>query len=332
MDSKAIWNRLTSMITEFSLFEASSAQAILSSSDPASQMEVPTIRIAIAQEIAGAFIRLAKRTPSELRYYRKAIARQLGVSDFHDWLEKILAADGLPDESIYCVAKDYSCACIYAGEYDTALRIWRLALTNSREPPVAQLEAIDANAAGAYDKTELHQNMNRNFMAFLRPHLVQRNDFLDLCCGTGLTTAHLELDDKRIVGVDLEFGGLHAAHRSSLFSSVHEGDAHAILPTLASASFEAVWCCGALYFFADPNWIFVESSRLLRASGLLCLNTWPSPEEHDVSITRGGTFRYCHSHGYLTRSAEKAGLRLIEKNWKVGYNMPTWHLLFEKIS
>ena len=286
----------------------------------------------VAIEVAVALYKLTAANPTKLDEHRIFMAKLIDVKSLDTWIEEsIVNAVGDPLTE-YRIAQGYSSACIFGSDYATAMRIWRLALTDSREPPVAELEAINANAAKEYDETAFHQHVCRNFMAFLRPHLMQRNDFLDLCCGTGLTTAHLGLKNKRVVGVDLELGGLHAANRSALFSSLHQGAAQALLPTLPSAGFEAVWCCGALYFFANPSWIFDESSRLLRTGGLLCLNAWPSPEEHDVSITREGTFRYCHSHGYLTRCAQKAGLRLIEKSWNVGYNMPIWLLLFEKMS
>ena len=167
-------------------------------------------------------------------------------------------------------------------------------------------------------------------MAFLRPHLYHRNDFLDLCCGTGLTTEHLGLVDRRVTGVDLELDGLRANGRASLFSALHQGDAQAILPSLPAASFNAIWCCGAAYFFSDLSWLFSEASRLLRPDGVLSMNVWPSPESMDVSITKVGTFRYCHSNGYLLRCAEAAGMRLAQTRWAVTYNMPNRYMIFEK--
>lgn len=289
--------------------------------------EMPAANVGL--EATVALHALARISPKQLDDCKAQIARLLGIDNLDQWIESIVGDDKLPSLIQYQIAQGYSSACIFGDDFATALRIWSYALTASREPE-AHLEAIDAATAVAYDQAPLHQQACRNFMGFLRARLAHRNNFLDLCCGTGLTTEYLGLDNKRISGVDLELGGLHASGRAPLFADLYQGDAKAILPSLPAASFEVIWCCGALYFFADPRWIFLESSRLLRHDGLLCLNAWASPESREVGITKAGSYRYCHSQGYLERCARMAGMRLLDQQWSVTYNMPTWYLLFEK--
>ncbi|MFZ2854373.1 MAG: hypothetical protein WAZ34_09720 [Rhodocyclaceae bacterium] len=81
MDSKTLWNRLTALVKEFVVFDTAASRPGASSECGTSLHEKNAFRLAVAQEITGAFIRLSKRTPAELPYYRKAIARLLMVGD-----------------------------------------------------------------------------------------------------------------------------------------------------------------------------------------------------------------------------------------------------------
>ncbi|MFZ2854375.1 MAG: class I SAM-dependent methyltransferase [Rhodocyclaceae bacterium] len=281
----------------------------------------------VCSEVSYALLRLAAASPKQLNEGKNHIAKLLGIDNFDRWIEEVIKA--CDPATQYKITLFYSAACVLGSEYSTAMHIWSYAVTESR-PPEAQFEAIDASAAPEYDSASVHLRACRSFMDFLRPSLEGKNDFIDLCCGTGLTTEHLQLADKRVVGIDLELDGLRANGRTSLFSALHQGDAQAILPSLPAASFDAIWCCGAAYFFSDLSWIFSEASRLLRPGGVLSMNVWPSPENMDVSITKGGTFRYCHSKGYLMRCAEAAGMCLAQTRWGLTYNMPTWYMIFEK--
>lgn len=283
----------------------------------------------VCSEVSYALLQLAAASPKQLSEGKSHIARLLGVDSFDRWIEEVIEA--CEPATQYRMTLFYSSACVLGSDDSTAMRIWSYAVTENRAPE-AQFEAIDANAAPEYDSDSVHLRACRSFMNFLRPSLEGKNDFIDLCCGTGLTTEHLHLPDKRVVGIDLELDGLRASGRTSLFSALRQGDAQAMLPSLPAANFDAIWCCGAVYFFSDLSWIFSEASRLLRPDGVLCMNVWPSPENMDVSITKGGTFRYCHSNGYLLRCAESAGMRLAQSRWGLTYNMPTWYMIFKKNS
>lgn len=310
MDIEALWQRIAWLGKELR------AKGI----DPAK----------VGIETSVALRMLAATCPQHLHDFKRRLAQILGVADLDRWIEITINECRERDAAQYLIAQAYSTACVIGDDYSVALRIWSLALTSTR-PQQEQLEAINAAAAPEYDAALPHQQSCRNFMNFLRPSLEGKNDFIDLCCGTGLTTEHLHLPDKRVLGIDLELEGLRTSGRTSLFSELQQGDAQAILPSLPAANFDAIWCCGAVYFFSDLNWIFSESSRLLQPGGLLCLTAWPSPESMDISITKGGSFRYCHSYGYLNRCAAGAGMHLARtRQWSITYGMPTWFLLFKK--
>lgn len=330
MDSKTIWNRLTALVKEFATFEAAISQSTNLTENEQFQKENIVIRLAIAQEIAGAFIRLAKRTPSELPYYRKAIAQQLGVTNFERWLEQILKIPLASEENLYLVAKDYSVACLYAGEFESTLRFWGHALTSSRaRVPVS--DAIAADDAGKYDATETHQTLAKEFVHFVRKNLTGGNDFIDLCCGTGLNAELMDWANSRITGIDLELGGLKAAGRSHYFHKLLEGPVEVLLPTLPEAHFDTICCCAGLYFFQDLNPLFEQASRLLRPGGTLIFNAWPGNSENERQVTRGGTYRYCHSKTHLEKCANSSGFTLKDLEWHVVYNMPNWFMAFQKI-
>lgn len=329
MDSKTLWKRLTALVKEFAAFDAATSRPGTLSECGASPHEKNVFRLAIAQEIAGAFIRLSKRTPTELPYYRKAMARLLMVGDFEDWLAKTLEAERLSDETVYLVAKDYSTACLYAGEHEAALRFWSHALTSSRNGSAAA-DAIPSDSASDYDAIPAHRKLAEEFIGFVRQSLADGDNFIDLCCGTGLNAEFLERPGSRITGIDLELGGLKTAGRSHYFHELLEGSIDDMLPTLPAAQFDALWCCAGLYFFRDLRPLFVQASRLLKPGGILAFNAWPGDPENDVRITRGGTPRYCHSQAYLESCASNAGFSLKDFRWHMVYHMPNWFMAFQK--
>lgn len=158
----------------------------------------------------------------------------------------------MSDETVYLVAKDYSAACVYAGEHETALRFWSHALTSSRNSPKAA-DAIPADNASEYDATPAHRKLAEEFIGFVRQNLANGDNFIDLCCGTGLNAEFLDRPDSRTIGIDLELGGLKAAGRIHYFHELLEGSIEDMLPTLPAAHFDAIWCCGALYFFTTSG-------------------------------------------------------------------------------
>ncbi|MFZ2854374.1 MAG: class I SAM-dependent methyltransferase [Rhodocyclaceae bacterium] len=235
----------------------------------------------------------------------------------------------MSDETVYLVAKDYSAACVYAGEHETALRFWSHALTSSRNSPKAA-DAIPADNASEYDATPAHRKLAEEFIGFVRQNLANGDNFIDLCCGTGLNAEFLDRPDSRTIGIDLELGGLKAAGRIHYFHELLEGSIEDMLPTLPAAHFDAIWCCGALYFFHDLRPLFAQAARLLKPDGILAFNAWPGDPENDVRITRGGTPRYCHSKAYLESCASDNGFSLKDFKWRVAYHMPNWFMAFQK--
>lgn len=329
MDSKTLWNRLTVLVKEFVAFDSAMSQPGASSECGTSLHEKNNFRLAIAQEITGAFIPLSKNTPAELPYYQKAIARLLMVGDFEDWLVKTLETEALSNETVYLVAKNYSTACLYAGKYETALRFWSHALTSSRDNPETT-DVIPADKASEYDATPAHRKLAEEFIGFVRQNLADDGNFIDLCCGTGLNAEFLDRPNSRITGVDLELGGLKAAGRSHYFHELLEGSIESTLPTLPAAHFDGIWCCAGVYFFQDLTPCFEQASRLLKPGGIFAFNAWPAPDNGDAHITRGGTHRYCHSKAHLEKCAANTGLFLKELEWRTAYNIPNWFIAFQK--
>ncbi len=102
---------------------------------------------------------------------------------------------------------------------------------------------------------------------------------LDLACGVGRDTFHLEIHGLSLIGVDASWNGIKAALQSKLKQSAKSlfvnGDAR-YLP-FTNGCFDGIYCFGLLHEFTDTNksnnirLVISEIKRLLQDQGILVL-------------------------------------------------------------
>jgi ubiquinone/menaquinone biosynthesis C-methylase UbiE len=102
---------------------------------------------------------------------------------------------------------------------------------------------------------------------------------LDLACGIGRDTFHLEKSGLSVIGVDASWNGLKAAQQSidqrGAKAQLVTGDAR-LLP-FKNAYFEGIYCFGLLHEFTSPDkgknvrLVISEIKRVLHKAGILIL-------------------------------------------------------------
>lgn len=110
---------------------------------------------------------------------------------------------------------------------------------------------------------------------------------LDLACGVGRDTLHLEKRGLSVIGIDASWNGVNAAQqikrKLNAKSEFIVGDA-CTLP-FKSECFEGIYCFGLLHEFTHPNkeenvrQVIAEIKRLLHKDGLLILTVMAGDPE-----------------------------------------------------
>ncbi len=213
------------------------------------------------------------------------------------------------------------------GNLEKSLRYSNHLLVNERVLPASEQTSI-ADAT-EYDTTmhahgakqlcnfALADNMLRLTPASLR--------VLDLACGSGLNSEFLVRYASHITGLDIDLHSLRQTSRTSRYDRCVEGDARQTMATLAGP-YDLVICTGALYYFADLDWLFAQLGRLLTPQGQFVTNAVQADDAADCRITRSGNYRHCHSLRYMERRAASHGLHLTDKMGSIAYGLPLWLL------
>ncbi|PIP81576.1 MAG: hypothetical protein CO113_14155 [Elusimicrobia bacterium CG_4_9_14_3_um_filter_62_55] len=128
---------------------------------------------------------------------------------------------------------------------------------------------------------------------------------LEAACGSGRGLAYLAETAERVVGGDYTMALVEAARRHYQGRiPVLRLDAHRL--PFADASFDAVLCFEALYYFADADAFFREARRVLRPGGKLVLSS--SNREWEGCIPSPYSTRYL-SALELEQSLSKLGFK-----------------------
>jgi len=126
--------------------------------------------------------------------------------------------------------------------YDRWSRVWSLARHTNREIYRTALALLD----------DRHRSV------------------LDVGCGTGLMSAMLAAQGRRVVGVDLSAAMIaRAKHRSGSSITFLEADAESL--PIANSSFDAVVNLISLHHYPNPSRAIAEFRRVLRPGGRLVL-------------------------------------------------------------
>jgi SAM-dependent methyltransferase len=95
------------------------------------------------------------------------------------------------------------------------------------------------------------------------------NRVLEVGCGTAYWLAQLHASSRELHGLDASAGMLQQAQRLGARIDLVRGYAR-LLP-YARGSFDLVFCVNALHHFEQPRSFIHESSRILRAGGVLAI-------------------------------------------------------------
>lgn len=106
-----------------------------------------------------------------------------------------------------------------------------------------------------------------------------KRHILDLACGVGRDTFHLEKRGLSVIGADASFNGARVAHttRLALHADVHFAVADARSLPFRNASFEGIYCFGLLHEFTgehkgdDVQAVVSEARRVLSDQGIFVL-------------------------------------------------------------
>ena len=107
----------------------------------------------------------------------------------------------------------------------------------------------------------------------------EKQRILDLACGVGRDTFHLEKRGLSVIGVDASLNGLRAAHQAKLMRGAMTEfvTADARYLPFENSSFEGIYCFGLLHEFTSNDkeenvtLVISEVKRLLHDNGLFVL-------------------------------------------------------------
>jgi ubiquinone/menaquinone biosynthesis C-methylase UbiE len=157
---------------------------------------------------------------------------------------------------------------------------------------------------------------------------------LDVACGTGVVTrtaADRVADPSRVVGLDLNPAMIEVAASVRPDIQWRRGDA-ADLP-FDDATFDAVVCQSALFFFPDPDAAIAEMSRVTSPGGMVAVQTYASLDAQpaygpfvDVVLKHAGpearslitTYFALGDSGTLAAAFVAAGLEGVETRTRMG--------------
>jgi predicted TPR repeat methyltransferase len=140
-------------------------------------------------------------------------------------------------------------------------------------------------------------------------------DVLDLGCGTGMSGAVFRDRAKSVTGVDLSPRMLqHASRRTTaqgrrVYDLLVQADVVRAMRDRV-ARFDLILAADVLIYIGDLQPLFSAAFACLRAGGLVGFTT-ESTESGDYLLQRNR--RYAHGPVYVERTAEAAGLKLLER-------------------
>jgi len=129
---------------------------------------------------------------------------------------------------------------------------------------------------------------------------------LDLGCGTGLVGAHIRPIAKTLSGVDLSSRMLEQAERRAIYDDL----ACAEITEFLSANeqqYDLIVAGDVFIYIGDLSKLFQLVARALAKGGLFCFSI-EAEEKAEYALRPTG--RYAHSHEYIRRLADDAGLQI----------------------
>jgi predicted TPR repeat methyltransferase/Tfp pilus assembly protein PilF len=180
----------------------------------------------------------------------------------------------------------------------------------SHHPPEGYIESL-------FDKYAMkYESHLRNVLSYQVPELVGRlvtkyslkpKTMLDLGCGTGLCSDHIESPHR--VGIDVSHQMLRYAKERNTYQALHLGDLTTVCSEL-SEKFDLVVAGDVFVYIGRLDELMIEIGRILNSAGHVIFST-ESSAKADYHLSYTG--RYQHSSEYIQQVTLVAGLSLIEK-------------------
>lgn len=139
---------------------------------------------------------------------------------------------------------------------------------------------------------------------------LQRENALDVGCGTGLAGVAFKDRITRLVGLDLSAGMLSKAAEKGIYDHLFAIDAVAFL-TRQPEVFDLVLCADALPYVGDLAPLFNGVANRLAPGGLFLCSTELSPSG---SYTLQSSARFSHSNDYVNQIAQAAGMPVVAED------------------
>ena len=136
--------------------------------------------------------------------------------------------------------------------------------------------------------------------------LAPGSTILDLACGTGDLSRTASAQGFDVVGVDLSFGMLDAAHG---IRTLCQGDASSL--PIKSASIDGILCGYALRNFTDLDGAMSEMARVLRPGGRIALLEVGAPKTPVIRIG----YRYLPASTVYLPEAEEIRSSLVTRGF-----------------
>jgi predicted TPR repeat methyltransferase len=224
-----------------------------------------------------------------------------------DFFSKVIKADPKHDAAIYMIAT-----------IDPTL------LKEGMQPklvPHAMLVEYFDNLAPAYDAQQRQYMYKLPQLAhqLLHQHLdeqMQKQNLLDLGCGTGLAGEQCREEFVNVYGVDVSAAMLEQAGRRfdkrgvKIYSRLYHQDARLYLNGLQAPAFQVVMALQLLPYIGDADSLFLGLNKSLVSQGLVVLSFDPYPKAGGYGVMPA-TGYFGHHIDAIRRVAEKNGFDLL---------------------
>ena len=301
-------------------------------------------RHANAHSNLGVLLRVTGKTEEAEAAYRTAIQLAPNHADAYTNLGILLNSLGRTKEASDCFCKALTLrpkhrdarrllalAHYTIGEIEEAVKLLEEWLRDEPGDPIAThmlaagtgrhvpTRASDAFVTRTFDDFAASFEAKLESLSYRAPALVAemladagtvpdgRLDVLDAGCGTGLCAPLLRPFASRLVGVDLSGGMLDHARRKQMYTELSRAEITEFLQT-RRRDFDVIVAADTLVYFGDLQPFCRAAAGSLRPSGLLVFTVEHNvaPADADFRLELHG--RYSHSHEYVLRVLEEAGL------------------------
>ncbi len=159
---------------------------------------------------------------------------------------------------------------------------------------------------------ELAYNTPKKLFDFLKPHLRNSIDILDLGCGTGLGAEFYRPFALFLAGMDCSEKMLQKAREKRLYDALYQHDIEKKWPT--HKKFHLIYSSDCLCYFGDLAMVFRRVRHGLCPEGIFGFSVEMALESEDASegYMLRKTGRYVHTISYIEDTLKKTGMKPVK--------------------